>query len=119
LVYLFGECGEVNDYLDQLDSDIEKLNGRIAIVENQASLSEDSLQNAIEESRHDVESLMMEEVPEKVDDLHQQRIALYIGWVEVFEAFRDGTIQRQMLIALQAEDDEFERLYTAAALECS
>lgn len=115
----FGDCGEVNEYLDQLEVESEHLNSRIDTLSAQTNLSDANLQAIIDATRTDVSKLRAVEVPDPVNELHRQRIDLTSGWIEVFEAVRDGTFQEEMLFDLQGEDDEFERLYRVAASECS
>jgi hypothetical protein len=118
LIYLTGECGEVNRYLDKTEESSGELNDRIALFQeftNGAGVNE-----AIQDTRAEVVRFEdMEDVPSKVEALHQERIDLYAGWVGVFEAHRDGRLTEDTLYELQEVDDEFGRLFDEAALDCS
>jgi hypothetical protein len=112
-------CSGWNRYIREYNAYGDPLNDRVDQVRYFYTLSDAQVGGIIDALNNDIESWRASDPPAAAEALNDQLIVVIEGWVDVFEALRDGTYSDQMLFDLQEEDDELERLGREADAACA
>jgi hypothetical protein len=57
-------------------------------------------------------------IPAAAKELHDQRLILVSGWIDLFKKFQDGTFERQDAVELQMVQDRVKDLTADANNRC-
>jgi hypothetical protein len=114
-----GGCEDWTRYISEVNNYSPTLNSRLQLLNNPGTLTDARLQGVIDAIENDIANWRAADPPPKAVAPNDQLVAVLQGWVDLFEALRDGTYTEQMLFDLQREDDELERLTRQANADCA
>lgn len=112
-------CEDWNRYISDVNNYSPTLNSRLQLLNSPDALTDARLHVVVDALENDIANWREADPPRNAVALNNQLISVIQGWVEVFEALRDGSYTDQMIFDLQREDDELERLTRQANADCA